>query len=237
VSRLPAKGAAVHEIDDPANVVSQEVVESNELLGKECIGCIRILPYAFFDRDSTYRDGRKDLCTNCQDAPRLSTAEHTARLRELNFNSEAVKRQRWDHQDDYRDCKARVGRAMASGEFLGRIKKLVPCLHFTDGRLENDIAIFRTYPCPQPQLDGRDFEYLFYCPSGNLPEYSIYEFDERDILVRERLRGWRTVLLRLIRSGLLTIEQSDREFGAACGAASTVWYRRLYEYRNGRKAD
>jgi len=227
----------MHEINDPANVVSQEVVESNELLGKECIGCLRILPYAFFNRDSSYRDGRKDLCTTCASAPRLSTEEHTARLRERNYNSEAVRRQRWANQDDYRDDRARVGRAMQSGNFLGRVRKLVPCLHYTDGRIENCVAIFRTYPCPQPQLDGRDFEYLFYCPSGALPEYSIYEFDARDIPVRERIRGGRTVLLRLIRTGLLTEAQSDREFGRADGPASTVWYRRLWEYRNNKTAD
>jgi hypothetical protein len=227
----------MHELEDAANVVSKEVVESNELLGKECIGCLRILSYAFFDRDSSYRDGRRDLCCNCQNAPRLSTSEHTARLRQMNDNSEAVRRQRWEHQDDYRDDQARVGRAMRSENFLGKLQRLVPSLHFTGGRIGNDIAIFRTYPCPQPHLNGRDFEYLFYCPGGDIPEYSIYEFDGRDIIVREKMRGWRTVLLRLIRSGLLTEAQSDREFGRADGPASTVWYRKLYEYRNNRKAD
>lgn len=228
----------MHELNDPANSVSRELVESNELLGKECIGCVRILPYAFFDRDSTYRDGRRDLCTTCQRAPRLSTEEHTARLRETNNSSEAVKRQRWDHQDDYRDDRSRVGRVVASGDFLAKIKQMVPQLYITDGRIIGDVAIFRTYPCPQPHLDGRDFEYLFYCPTGLLTEYSLYEFETaRDIPVREKLRGWRTVLLRLIRSGLLTEEQCDREFGRALGPASAVWYRRLYEYRNQAKAD
>lgn len=223
----------MHEINDPANIVSREVVESNELLGKECIGCVRILPYAFFDRDSTYRDGRRDLCTNCQSSPRLSTDEHTARLREVNNSSEAVKRQRWAHQDDYRDDRARVGRVLASGDFLAKVRKLVPSLFITDGRIVGDVAIFRIYPRPQPHLEGRDFEYLFYCPTGLLPEYSIYEFETtRDIPVREKQRGWRTVLLRLIKSGLLTEEVCDREFGRADGPASTVWYRRLYEHRN-----
>lgn len=223
----------MHELNDPANTVSRELVESNELLGKECIGCLRILPYAFFDRDSSYRDGRKDLCTNCASAPRLSTDEHTARLRENNNNSEAVKRQRWEHQDDYRDDAARIGRVRPSGEFLATIKQLVPALYLTDGRIFGDVAIFRIHPHPLERLGGRDFEYLFYCPTGLLTEYSLYEFDTaRDIPIREKLRGWRTVLLRLIKSGLLSEEQCDREFGPAIGPASQVWYRRLWEYRN-----
>jgi hypothetical protein len=228
----------MHELNDPANIVSREVVESNELLGKECIGCLRILPYAFFDRDSSYRDGRKDLCVSCYSAPRLNTAEHTARLREINNNSEAVQRQRWAHQDDYRDDAARVGHVRPSGEFLGAVLRLVPSLYLTDGRIVGDVAIFRTYPCPQPHLDGRDFEYLFYCPTGLLTEYSLYEFEPtRDIPVREKLRGWRTVLLRLIKSGLLTEEECDREFGRATGPASSVWYRQLYQHRNKALAD
>lgn len=228
----------MHEINDPANQVNREVVESSELLGKECIGCMKILAYEFFDRDSSYRDGRKDLCTICAKVPRLSIEENTARLREKNNNSEAVKSQRWAHQDDYRDDRARVGRVLPSGEFLAKVQKLVPELYITDGRIVGDVALFRVYPQPQERLGGRDFEYLFYCPTGLLPEYSIYEFDTaRDVPIREKLRGWRTVLLRLIRMGLLTEETCDQEFGVAIGPASNVWYRKLYEYRNKTIAD
>ncbi len=228
----------MHELNDPANTVSREVVESNELLGKECIGCLRVLSYAFFDRDSSYRDGRKDLCCTCSGAPRLSTAEHYARVREANNSSEAVKRQRWAHQDDYRDDRARVGRVLPSGEFLAKIQKLVPSLYITDGRIVGDLAIFRIYPRPREDLGGRDFEYLFYCPTGLLPEYSLYEFDTaRDIPIREKLRGWRTVLLRLIKAGLMTEEQCDQEFGRAVGPASNVWYRQLFVHRNHSNAD
>lgn len=223
----------MHEINDPANQVNRKVVESTDLLGKECIGCMKILAYEFFDRDSTYRDGRKDLCTICSSAPRLSTEEHTARLRETNNNSAAVKAQRWAHQEDYRDDRARVGRVIPSGEFLEHIRRLVPELYITDGRIVGDVAIFRTYPQPQERLGGQDFEYLFYCPTGLLTEYSLYEFDEaRDVAVREKLRGWRTVLLRLIRCGLLSQGTCDKEFGPALGPASSVWYRSLYQYRN-----
>jgi hypothetical protein len=230
----------MHELQDPANTVNQQVIESSEMLGKECIGCLRILEYGFFDRDSRYRDGRKDLCVRCQSAPRLTTQEHTVRVRESNNSSEAVKRQRWDHQDDYRCDEARLGRQMPSGVFIERLHKLIPSnrLYITEGRIIGDLAFFKLYNCPQPQLEGRDFEYLFYCPTGLIPEFSLYEFDTvRDIPIREKQRGWRTVLLRLIKSGLLTQEQCDKEFGVASGPASSVWYRRLYEYRNQAKAD
>jgi hypothetical protein len=222
----------MHDLNDPANVLSREVVESCDHLGKECISCHKVLAYNFFKRDASFRDGRRDQCQGCEAAPRLSTAEHTARLREMNYYSHAVKKQRWDHQEEYQNTFARFGTPMHHSDLLRRIKKLVPSLYVVDGRIVGDLALYRTYDQPQPDLEGRTFRYLFYIPTGLLPEFSIYEFDERDIPVRETLRGWRTVLLRLIKSGLLTEAASDLEFGKATGEASTVWYRQLFEYRN-----
>src|SRR5579859_4604656 len=126
------------------NAIDHAVAYSTEVVGKECVGCMRALPYSQFDRDASYRDGRKDLCTNCASSPRLSTDEHTARLRETNFNSEFVRRQRWAHQDDYRGAAARIGRAMRHSDFLLIIQKLIPSLYITPGRIVGDLAVFRT---------------------------------------------------------------------------------------------
>lgn len=222
----------MHDIHDAANAIDEEAGLSNDVLGKECIGCQRLLIYSFFERDSSYRDGRKDLCVSCASSPRLSTMEHICRLRELNASSHAIKRQRWQHQEDYRNDEARVGRLLHHSDFLYKLKKLVPSLFITEGRVIGDWAIFQTYPGPQSKLDGREWEYLFYCHMGYIPEFSIYEFNERDIPQRESRRGWRTVLLRLIKKGLLTEETCNKVFGKAEGVASVVWQRSLYNHRN-----
>jgi len=221
------------DLETAANTLNNRVVESPHLMGKECIGCNRILEYQFFKRDSSYRDGRRDLCDVCANAPRLNIAEHTARLREGNYNSEAVRSQRWANQEDYRNAEARIGRPMFASDFIAILKRLIPDLYFMDGRVSGDIAAFRTYGRPQARLEGRTFEYLWYIPSGLLPEYSIYEFDEvHDVAIRERQRGWRTPLLRLIEAGLLTEEVCNQVFGRPEGPASTVWHRILYNFRN-----
>jgi|SRR5581483_554704 len=215
------------------NAIDRAMVESPDTLGKECIGCYRIFPYQMFKPDSSYRDGRRDLCELCANSPRLSTEEHTHRLREMTFNSEAVKRQRWDHQDELRDDAARRGREMWHTDFLSAVQKLVPDLYITEGRIIGDLAIFRTYGQPQPHLEGRDFEYLMFCPTGLIPEFSIYEFDTvRDIPIREKQRGWRTVLLRLIKAGLLTETVAHKHFGEAVGPGSERYNRLLWEFRN-----
>lgn len=221
----------MHDVEDPLSTMPNYI--SNF---KECIGCMKSLPAAVFQKDASYRDGHRDLCSICEASPRMSTAEHTARLREMNFNSHAVKKQRWAYQDDYRDDEARDINHMHHSELIHRLKKLIPDLYVTEGRLIGDLAFFRTFPCPQPDLNNRDFQYLFYCPEGNMPEYSTYLFDDRDIPQREEKRGWRTILLRLIFCGLLTEEACNQEFGAPSGPASVVWRRELWQFRNKQKA-
>lgn len=222
----------MHDLNQASNSIDREVVESSDLLGKECCCCVRILGYKFFQKDSSYRDGRKDQCTECASSPRLSTSEHTARLKELNYSSHATKRQRWANQEDYENDVARIGTPLHHSDLLRKLRKLVRSLYIMDGRIIGDLAVFQTFPCPQPDLDGRDFKYLFYIPTGLMPEFSQYEFDERDVPIRESKRGWRTVLLRLIKLGLMSEERCDREFGSARGEASIVWYRQLYAFRN-----
>lgn len=218
---------------EAARVIDRAVMDSPQLLGKECCVCRAVLEYKFFARDSSCRDGRRDICDGCANATRLSIAEHTARLREDNFNSEGTKAQRWAHQDDYRNSESRLGRPMLSGDFLRILKKMVPRLFFMDGNCVGDVAIFETDGHPHTEWGGHDFRYLGYCPTGVLPEFSQYQFDElRDIPIQESRRGWRTPLLRLIESGLITEEMCDAVFGRPDGPASSVWYRHLKSFRN-----
>lgn len=206
---------------------------SADVFGKACAGCKCDLDWIHFRKESRSRDGHAALCHECESVPRLSTTEHTERLRERNFNAEAVRRQRWEYQDELKNGDARTGRPMLYSDFIGVVKKLVPQLYFTEGRIVGDLAVFLTYPGPQTRLEGRDFEYLWFIPKIVMPEYSKYEFNEAtDVPIREIERGWRTPLLRLIKRGLLTQEVCDKVFGYAHGLASDRWYRTLQDYRS-----
>ncbi len=217
--------------DNQAPDLDLRKASSPEIYGKTCGGCKNDFDWIHFRKSSSQLDGHVALCYSCEASPAMSIAEHTARTRERNFNAAADQRVRF--QDDYKNDEARIGRAMYHADFLNIVRKLVPNIYITEGRIEGDLAIFQTYPCPQPDLEGRDFRYLFYIPTGLLPEYSIWEFDKiRDIRIRESQRGWRTVLLRLIKSGMLTEETCNVVFGVPTGEAATVWKRELFEFRN-----
>jgi hypothetical protein len=213
------------------NVLDLRKKNSPEIYGRECAGCHCDFDWIHYRKDSSQRDGHAALCYSCENSPSLSTAEHTARVRERNYNAASSQRARF--QEDFKNDEARIGRRMHHSAFVEVLKKLVPDLYIMDGRIEGDLAVFRTYPCPQPDLEGRDFRYLFYIPTGMLPEYSLWEFDVvRDIRIKEKQRGWRTPLLRLIKSGMLSEEACNQVFGLPTGEASIVWNRELFEFRN-----
>lgn len=222
----------MHDLQDQRNSLNIAKKLSPEVFGRQCAGCKRDLDWQFYRRDSSMRDGHAVLCADCESSPVMTTAEHTAALREKNYNSEATKAQRWENQDEYRCDEARIGRPMAHTEFLSVVRQLVPSLYVTEGRIIGHLSIFRTYPCPQTRLEGRDFEYLFYCPMGVLPEYSIIEFNHLDVPVRETKRGWRTILLRLIKARLLNEETANKVFGRPEGIASAAYNRQLKQARS-----
>jgi hypothetical protein len=56
------------------------------------------------------------------------------------------------------------------------------------------------------------------------PEYSVMRFNERGIATKEKYRGWRTVLLVLIVSEVITEAEAEKAFGPAMGEAA-AWYR------------
>jgi hypothetical protein len=59
---------------------------------------------------------------------------------------------------------------------------------------------------------------------GYAPEWSIMRFNDHGVAVREKYRGWRTAMLVLIVSEVLTEEEVDRAFGPAIGEPG-AWYR------------
>jgi hypothetical protein len=217
----------------PLEVLDQTINTPN---WKQCQSCWNILPHSAFRRDSSYREGVRNQCAQCEMAPKLSTAEHIHRLKELNYNLEGTKIQRWENQEDYMNVAARLsGKWMHHSEFLNKLRKLVSLsgdrlLYLMDGRFVFDIALWVAYG--RPQADGKDYSYMGYIPMGPLPEYSIYVFNSRDVPVKEQIRGWRTPLMRFILKGLITEEDCNKAFGEAQGPASIVWRRDLYNLRS-----
>lgn len=220
-------------IVDEFDVVDWEAGVDNEIRGKECLSCARLLTYRFFPKNAIYKDGYNPQCFKCLESPRLSIAEHTARLKEMNYNSYGTKNQR--HPDTDFLIQNRPGRGMDCSLFLQKLHHLYPGLYITQGGIRGDVALYATSGVNKPEFGGNSFKYMGYVTLGIMPEYSIYEFDQRDVLLRCTQMGWRSVLIRFIENNLLTEEQCQKEFGPPSGGVNSIWYKKLSNHRNAKK--
>jgi len=217
-------------IESEYDVLDYEAGADPEIKGAECVGCRRLLLWRYYDKNSSYKSGYDPMCPLCKKAPKLSMAEHVARMREMNYNSEGTRRQRHPDQEFFYD--RRPGRYMDCGLFLQKLLKAYPLLYVTAGGIKGDLALYATAGAPRRDWNNQSFKYAGYVTLGPMPEYSEYEFNERDVLQRCTQMGWRSALLRFVRSGILTEEQCDREFGPPSGGANSLWYKKLHDFRN-----
>ena len=223
-------------IVDEFDVIDYDAGVSDDILGAECASCARLLTFkgGFFPKKSTYKSGYGPQCFHCLKQPLLSIKEHTSRLAEMNFNSEGTRRQRHVDQEDLKY--ARGGRALDCSLFLQKLLHVYPGLYVTQGGIVGDLALYATSGINKPEWSGQSFKYVGFVTLGTMPEYSTYEFDtNRDILLRVKTVGWRSVLLRFVENNILTEEQCAAEFGPPSGGVNSLWYKKLHNHRNAKK--
>lgn len=216
-------------IESDYDVLDYDAGVSDEILGQECHSCFRLLRWKFFDRNSAYKSGYDPQCSWCKSQPKLSIAEHAARLREMNYNSAGTRRQRHVDQEDIHNTKG--GRPMDCSLFLQKLQHVLPSLYVTEGGVVGDLALYATSGVAKPEWRGQSFKYLGYVTVGAMPEYSKYEFDPRDVLQRVKDMGWRSALLPFVKNRVLTEEQILTEFGEPSGGLNSIWYKKLKQYR------
>ena len=215
------------------DVIDYDAGVSDEILGCECCACFRLLTWNFYDKNSAYKSGHEPMCSWCKSQPKLSMKEHIVRLREMNYNSDGTRRQR--HPDQEFFYEKRPGRPLDCSLFLQKLLHVYPALFVTQGGIATDLALYATSGVAKPEWSGREFKYIGYVTLGILPEYSTYEFDQRDILQRCTQIGWRSVLLRFVENNILTEDQCLKEFGPPSGGVNSLWYKKLHNHRNAKK--
>jgi hypothetical protein len=216
------------------DVIDYEAGMSDEVLGQECHSCWRLLRWKFFDKNSSYKSGYEPQCSWCKKQPKLSIAEHTARLYEMNLVSEGTRRQRHPDQEEMRA--SNPGRAMDCSLFLQKLLHIYPSLYVRAGGIIGDLALYATSGTNRPEWSGNSFKYLGFVTLGIMREYSTHEFDEhRDILLRVKEVGWRNVLINFVKANAVTEEQCNKEFGPASGGTDSIWHKKLHNHRNSKK--
>ena len=127
-------------------------------------------------------------------------------------------------QEERKRADLRWGRAMHSSELITRLRRLIPSLYVQNGNIPGDLSLY--------DVRNTRVEYLGYMHEGEMPEFSIVHTDRDDMPVREQ-RGWRTVLLRLVRAKVLTEQQVNEAFGEPCSGEASRFYREeIHKIRN-----
>lgn len=182
---------------------------------------------------------------------RLDPKESVAQKREECLSMAAKKR--IYKQDELEDAQRALGPRIHSGEMVRKLRKLIPGLKFLDGSPGN-IALYaprhrgeieaRYYEWYQEQEEAasrgrkrQDFFFLFHkyvggFPKGELQEYTTIDIDNANLGTKEH-RSWRTVLIALVRQGLVSYESVVKEFGdVGTDRRGWRWKDTLRKWRN-----
>ena len=157
--------------------------------------------------------------------PTQQTTEKYQQMHEE--NTAAVRAFRWEMQDELAREGGRIGQIVSENEFLNRLQRICTA-KYNDwtARGMRGLSVWK---------DGR-WQYVCAVQCGYMPEYSVMTFDEHDLPLAEKYRGWRTVLLRLITQGFASEARVDGVFGAPpVNAISRRYREQLWRYRNREK--
>lgn len=211
-------------VHDEYNSLDHETMFSTNLVAKTCERCRRVLRFGVFDKDSSSRDGYKNVCPRCINTPRLSAQENYDKYREDNFNSEAVSAQRRPDEDFYMDRDS-VGKALYHNDFLHKLKSLLGTKLITaPAHFLNELSLYI-----EDSREESKCRYIGFIETGLIQEFSSYEYNEYAVPIKETRRGYRGLLMKLIQGKYVTEEQIKKTFGAC---DEKIWCRTLQAFRN-----
>lgn len=147
--------------------------------------------------------------------------------RQKELNNDIAREYQWDKQWELADERMRKGQLMHSSELLMKLREECGLRCWYNSKPAYGFIGLRAI-----KRDGNAPEFVCGVQLGYMPEFSVMRFDSHGVPTREKYRGWRTVLLRLIIGGFITEESAERVFGEASGAASRRYNSTLFAVRS-----
>lgn len=140
-------------------------------------------------------------------------------------------------QDQLEDPARSGGARLYYTEIIRRIRKINPAIMIREGS-DGQVAIYRhkrrdeydwqQYDPKQGRNWRWDHEYVIGMAKDWIPEYS-HVLTDNVLLPTREVRGYRSVLIALVKAGALPYRDVIREFGDPAGdQRSTFWFEQLY---------
>jgi len=184
-------------------------------------------------------------------APMVETDIHELGDKRLNPEEGVIKERedllkkarkfRVQDQDELENPARSEGARIPYTELLKRLNKVCPQLTAREGS-PGSLALY--YPRNADELDealreggSSDVFFIFNkyaggMPKEDLPEWGYVDIDTSLIATHEHLRGWRTVLIGLIRAGAISYADAINEFGdPGTDPRNISWMRKTIEWR------
>lgn len=173
----------------------------------------------------------------------LDPTENVHKLRELCLKDAA--KNRIPNQAELEDPDRQRGPRLPHGKLLAKLQALAPQLTARDGS-PGDVALY--FPRRPDELGDairegaglatNDPEFFLFnkyvggFPKEELPEYGYVDLDTSLLATHEHLRSWRTVVIGLIKAGVIAYNVAIREFGdPTLDPRSARWFRETNDWR------
>ena len=162
----------------------------------------------------------------------LSPAENVEKLKE--GIRQTVSRDRMPNQTLLEDKDMSLGAAMAPKQFIQKLQKMNPAILVEPGGVPGAVAVRIRHLDDDVESPTRGTyvkKYItgFFTDSV-IPEFSNILPDKWGRATRE-IRGWRSVLLALLKAGALTYPQIKAVFGEPLGQRNVLWREQTQQER------
>lgn len=171
---------------------------------------------------------------------RLDPKENVAKEREDLLRNCA--RNRIGGQNELEDPERSGGPRLSYNEVIRKLRRAIPNIRIFDGA-PGSVSLY--VPCNRAELaqrrlewdwtEGRDpmfmgLKYVGGFPKTDIPEFSHVLTDSSNLPTRE-VRGWRSVLISLLKQGCVSYRTVVREFGEALGYRGWRWQEQTRPWR------
>lgn len=146
-------------------------------------------------------------------------------------NDKLLEKYRLSDQDELSQQEIRTGKMFYFVDFLAKIRKLNIDITVEQSRnFPDSLGLYM-----QSRITG-EYSYLSCVPKDWMPEYSYLILDDRNLPTEEgdtpEVRGWRTVLVHLLKKKALTWPQVRDTFGDAMNFNSKRWECETQQFRS-----
>jgi len=156
--------------------------------------------------------------------PTIHLSPQEALAKSYEETNQTLDQYRLDDHDDLKNIEKRIGHPMFHTEFAQRLSKVTHGqVWIEDSYRDKNIAgVYTTKQGIKTYICSFD--------KGAMPEFSIIVTDAADLPIKE-IRGWRTVLTRLIQTRTITYAQAKSAYDLLDHQADERWRANVQQFK------